>query len=589
MAVSGDLALTSLADILQLYAGRNETVAIRLESPLGTEFGGTLFLEAGEVVHAALGEFAGTLALKAALRMRSGRFTVDRGVKSGRRTITDPLRKLLMDAHEEGAFDAVLSSPDEEIAMANFKDVPAAKKPTSLPPRSGPGSRPPLPPGDEPVAPMAETEPPPLAPTLPPPPPSRRGLLAVIGASAVVVTVVILAVALPKKGEEPVPAVAPPVKAAPPAPPPEPPPYIFGMVAPLSGPAKELGRQMRTGVEVAFAAANEAGGIEGRKLKLIALDDGYEPARTLAAMKELVEKHHVQGFVGNVGTPTAAVAVPYALEQKLLFFGAFTGAPLLRKEPPDRYVFNYRASYAEETAATVKYLVEVRRVKPEQIAVFAQKDSYGDAGFEGVVRTLRIGYQRDPQKVLRVGYERNSIDVQPAAEELAAQRSSIRAIVMVATYRAAAKFIEKLREKGGDQIVTNVSFVGSTALSEELAQLGPKFVTGVIVTQVVPLPDSGATALLRYREQLARYALGEKPDFVSLEGYVAASILVESLKRAGKEAGTEQIVDVLEQLKGLDLGFGAPFAFGLSQHQASHKVWGTVLDEKGRYQQIELD
>ena len=588
MAVSGDLALTSLADILQLYAGRNETVAIKLESPLGPEYGGTLFLEAGEVVHASLAEFAGPLALKAALRMRQGRFTVERGVKSGRRTITDPLRKLLMDAHEEGAFDVGPSSPEEDPAMANFKDIPPPKKPTSLPPRSGPGSRPPLPPGDEVVtAPIAKTEPPPLDPTLPPPPRSRRGLVAVIAASAVIATVVVLVFALPKKAEEP--ALAPTVKAAPPAPPPELPPFTFGMVAPLTGPAKELGRQMRTGIEVAFAVANEGGGVAGRKIKLVALDDGYEPARTLAAMKELVEKHHVLGFIGNVGTPTAAVAVPYALEQKMLFFGAFTGAPLLRKEPPDRYVFNVRASYAEETAATVKYLVEVRRVKPEQIAVFAQKDSYGDAGFEGVARTLRVGYQRDPQKVLRVGYERNSIDVQAAVDEVMANRNTVRAVVMVATYKAAAKFIEKLREKGGDQVVTNVSFVGSTALAEELTALGPKFVSGVIVTQVVPLPDAGATSLMRYREQLAKYALGEKPDFVSLEGYVAASILVESLKHAGKDATSELIVDSLEQLRNLDLGFGAPFAFGLSQHQASHKVWGTVLDEKGRFQPIDLD
>ena len=230
MAVSGDLALTSLADILQLYAGRNETVAIKLESPLGPEYGGTLFLEAGEVVHASLAEFAGPLALKAALRMRQGRFTVERGVKSGRRTITDPLRKLLMDAHEEGAFDVGPSSPEEDPAMANFKDIPPPKKPTSLPPRSGPGSRPPLPPGDEVVtAPIAKTEPPPLDPTLPPPPRSRRGLVAVIAASAVIATVVVLVFALPKKAEEP--ALAPTVKAAPPAPPPELPPFTFGMVA----------------------------------------------------------------------------------------------------------------------------------------------------------------------------------------------------------------------------------------------------------------------------------------------------------------------------------------------------------------------
>src|SRR5262249_58877216 len=134
---------------------------------------------------------------------------------------------------------------------------------------------------------------------------------------------------------------------------------------------------------------------------------GRGPDRKEGVMKELAEKQKVFGYVGNVGTPTAAVAIPYALEKKMLFFGAFTGASLLRKDPPDRYVFNYRASYAEETAAAVKYLIEIRRIRPAEIAVFAQNDKYGDAGFEGVARMLRR-YKRDPSKILRVGYERNT-------------------------------------------------------------------------------------------------------------------------------------------------------------------------------------
>ena len=163
---------------------------------------------------------------------------------------------------------------------------------------------------------------------------------------------------------------------------------LFGISAPFSGAAKELGR-MKLGIEAAFSEVNAGGGVHGRKLRLIAADDGYEPVRTAETMKKLYEKDRVFGIVGNVGTPTAVVAVPYSLERKMLFFGAFTGAGLLRNDPPDRYVFNYRASYAEETAATVHYLVKVRRLKPEQIAVFAQQDSYGDSGFVGVEKAIR--------------------------------------------------------------------------------------------------------------------------------------------------------------------------------------------------------
>src|SRR5437588_8418824 len=163
----------------------------------------------------------------------------------------------------------------------------------------------------------------------------------------------------------------------------------FGIAAPFSGSARELGRQMKLGIDTAFNRVNDAGGVDGRMLKLFAADDGYEPSRTPDAMKQLYEKDQVFGIIGNVGTPTAVVAVPYSLERKMLFFGAFTGANVLRNDPPDRYVVNYRASYAEETDAVVRYLVKLRRIPPRQIAVFAQQDTYGDSGFAGVAKAVR--------------------------------------------------------------------------------------------------------------------------------------------------------------------------------------------------------
>ena len=136
----------------------------------------------------------------------------------------------------------------------------------------------------------------------------------------------------------------------------------FGISAALSGPTKELGQNMQRGIVAAFNVANANGGVHGRQLRLIAADDGYEPTRTAVTMKQLYERDQVFGVVGNVGTPTAVVGLPYALERKMLFFGAFTGAGLLRNDPPDRYVFNYRASYAEETSAVVHYLVNEKRL-----------------------------------------------------------------------------------------------------------------------------------------------------------------------------------------------------------------------------------
>ena len=361
----------------------------------------------------------------------------------------------------------------------------------------------------------------------------------------------------------------------------------FGIAAPFSGPAKELGRQMKLGIDTAFNRINDSGGVEGRMLRLVAADDGYEPARTPEAMKQLYEKDQVFGFIGNVGTPTAAVAVPYALERHALFFGAFTGASILRNDPPDRYVFNYRASYAEETDAVVHYLIKLRRLQPRQIAVFAQQDSYGDAGFAGVAKAFRSLGASD-SAILRLNYKRNTVDVDEAVNQLKAQKA-IKAVVMVATYRAAAKFIEKTRDAYPGMIYTNVSFVGSTALAEELELLGPRFATGVIVTQVVPAVGGYSSMVLEYKNALARYFPGEAPDYVSLEGYVAANVLIQALKRTGPQLDTERLIDTLEAMRNLDLGLGTPLGFGRAEHQASHKIWGTALDETGKYQPIELE
>lgn len=363
---------------------------------------------------------------------------------------------------------------------------------------------------------------------------------------------------------------------------------VFGMSAPLSGATKELGRQMKLGVETAFEAVNQAGGVHGRKLRLVAEDDGYEPTRTATVMKDLYEKEQVFGIIGNVGTPTAVVAVPFALEHKMLFYGAFTGASILRRDPPDRYVINFRASYAEETAAVVNYLVKVRGLRPNQIAVFAQQDSFGDAGFAGVAKAMR-SLRVERGAILRVGYARNTIDVSQAVQTIVDHQVPIRAVVMVGTYRACAKFIEKMRDLYPKMIFTNVSFVGSTALAEELRLLGPRYAEGVIVTQVVPSVDGHSTAVLKYRAALAKQFPGENPDYVSLEGYLAANVLIEALQKTGRDLDTERLIDTFESIHDLDLGIGTPITFGLTEHQGSHKVWGTQLDAQGRYQVLDLD
>jgi branched-chain amino acid transport system substrate-binding protein len=366
----------------------------------------------------------------------------------------------------------------------------------------------------------------------------------------------------------------------------------FGISAPFSGATKELGQNMQRGIEAAFREANANGGVHGRQLRLIAADDGYEPARAAETMKQLFEKDQVFGVVGNVGTPTAVVAVPYALQRKMLFFGAFTGAGLLRNDPPDRYVFNYRASYAEETEAMVHYLVKVRHLKPTQIAVFAQQDAYGDSGFAGVAKAFR-SLGADDSTILRLNYQRNTVNVDDAVAQLQAHnaakgRTPIKAVIMVPAYRAAAKFIEKTRDLFPGMIYSSVSFVGSTALANELMLLGPRFATGVIVTQVVPALEGSSSLVLNYKAALTKYFPGEAPDYVSLEGYVMANVLIAALQRNGPDLDTEKLVQTLENLHDYDIGLGTLVTFGRSEHQGVHRVWGTQLDANGRYQPIDL-
>jgi len=363
---------------------------------------------------------------------------------------------------------------------------------------------------------------------------------------------------------------------------------FLGTTTAYTGPNRELGRNMVLGMKTAFAAVNDEGGIHGRKLELRVLDDGYTPDIALKNMQELFGERQVFAAVGNVGTPTALATMPYAVQHRRLFFAPYSGARLLRNDPPDRYVFNYRASYADETAAMVHYFVDVLRIDPRKIAVFAQNDAYGDDGFQGVLKAMRM-YDVRKEDILRVGYDRNMLDVEPGAEKIIAARGNVEAIVMVPTYKAAAKFVTLVRKQIPKMKFAAVSFVNSNALADEFRDTGLEYGQGVIVTQVVPHYLSNATGVLRYRELLNKHFPEDQPGFVSLEGFIAAECLIEAIRRTGPDLTTERLVDALESIHDLDLGIGPIISFGPSRHQASSKVWGTELNADGNFDVLDLE
>lgn len=351
--------------------------------------------------------------------------------------------------------------------------------------------------------------------------------------------------------------------------------WRVGMSAALTGPAEALGNGMRVGVQAYFDQVNQQGGVHGRKLELHALDDAYEPARTAPNMRSFADRGDIFAVIGNVGTPTAAVAVPIANEKKLPFVGAFTGAGLLRQTPPDRYIINYRASYAEETAEMVRGIVSELGIKPEQVGFFTQNDAYGDAGWEGGVQALQALGFTAAEELPHGRYARNTVDVEDALSRLLDPRVDVRAVIMVGAYKPCARFIQLARSHDFHPIFLNVSFVGSEALLDSLGEAGE----GVIVTQVVPLPN-GTSPVAR---EFQRTVPPKNRNFVSFEGFIAAKAFVSALERSGPNATPELFIETLESGEPFDLGLGSIHSLSPREHQFSHRVWPTII-RSGRFE-----
>lgn len=351
----------------------------------------------------------------------------------------------------------------------------------------------------------------------------------------------------------------------------------IGMTAALSGPLSELGRNMLAGANAAVLAANASGGVGGNSLRMTALDDGYEPTRAAPNMRELIDRDQVIAVIGNVGTPTAIVTVPIANAKRTLLFGAYTGAAILRKSPPERYVINYRPSYAEEGRALIDTIL-ARGIRPQEIAFFTQRDGYGDAGYEGAIAALREHGFTDVGSLVHARYTRNTLNVEEGLAQMMDARVRPRAVVMVGAYQPSAKFIRLARRELPGTLFAHVSFAGGYALLRELGRDGE----GLIMTQVVPPLDADLLVVRDYLRDLARYVPDATPDFVSLEGYIIGRIFLKALATAGDAPTRESLIDAFERLEQLDVGLGIPISFDANEHQAIHQVWLTIV-RNGRF------
>jgi len=348
---------------------------------------------------------------------------------------------------------------------------------------------------------------------------------------------------------------------------------LKGPAQDLGGPAQDLGQDMRDGALAYFKHINAEGGIKGKKIKLITLDDGYEPKACVSNTKQLIEKDRVFLLFGYVGTPTSKAIFDLIKKTKVPYFAPFTGAEFLRN-PLTPGIFNIRASYYQETEAMVKILL-MNNLK--RISVFYQNDSYGEAGLKGVKIALQ---KRGMQITSKASYERNTLDVENAVSEIAISNPD--AVIMIGTYKPCAMFIQLTRDSTRNRpIFLNVSFVGSDALAATLSNKG----LGVVITQVVPYPfDKRMPVVAQYHQMTQEYMKDSKISFTGMEGFIAAKALCRILEKMNNFTRAEFIRTADSMHEYLD---GFKIHFTPKNHQGSDQVHLTQIGPGGSISNID--
>jgi len=341
----------------------------------------------------------------------------------------------------------------------------------------------------------------------------------------------------------------------------------LGMSTALSGPQGESGEAAKQGVLAALGRFDAP-------LRLIALDDAGQPARAAANVRQLVQNPRVLAIIGDVGAPAALASAAVCDDRHALLFAPLSGAAALRCSPPDRYVINYRAGYAEEIGAMIDGLTDTTGFQPDEIAFFTSRDADGDAGFEAAVPALLRHGLEDPNRILHVTYEPNTLDVENALATLLYAEHEPRAIVMVGDGSACAKFVKLASSAGLKSIFLGVSLVGNDHFAADLAGAS----ASVIVTRVTPDPLSHEFPIVReFQSDLKSLDPSAKPGFTTFEAYISCRILLEALQKVPGKPTRQSLIDAMDSLAEFDMGLGAKLRLGPGQHQACYGVWPTIL------------
>ncbi len=340
---------------------------------------------------------------------------------------------------------------------------------------------------------------------------------------------------------------------------------LIGSCSALEGPARNLGLGTVEGATAYLHLINEKGGINGRKVELQAFDDSYDPDKTQACFNRLIKEGvFAAGFF--VGTPTAAKYVPMAEADKLPVVGLFTGAQLLYS-PLKHWVINVRASYYDETREMIEGL---QGIGLKKVGVIYQDDAFGKAVLDGV----KLALQKYKETPTGLGtFQRASTDVDGGIRS--ARAGNPEAVVVVGPYASVAEIVKRSHAQGWHPTFLTVSFVGTEAYIKEAG----KDAEGTIITQVMPPYDrTDFPTIAMYREALNKFFPGSQPSFVSLEGFVDAMVMVEGLKRAGKEPTRAGLISAIEGIHKQEVGLGKlVLDYGANDHKGFDTVYTTVV------------
>lgn len=346
----------------------------------------------------------------------------------------------------------------------------------------------------------------------------------------------------------------------------------LGMSAPLTGPASGHGQELKNVITAYFDQVNKNGGINGRKLQLTVMDDGYEAEKAVANSKTLIETNKVFALLGYYGSVSITESMTKVFgPAHVPLIGGISGAMSLRLPPAgnphNRYMFSQRASYADEAEAIGTQLATLGL---KNIAVFYQNDGFGKAGLEGLTTALKK-HNLTPSATGTV--ERNSEDIGKAIEAIA--KVNPQAVVMVTLYKPAAAMVKALRKANQNPMFMTLSPVGADQLTQELGNDA----RGIGISQVMPFPWNDTIAIVKEYQHL----VGKQApySYMSLEGFVIAKMAAEAIRKAGgKELTREKLVSTLESMN-QDFG-GYRISFGPNNRAGSQYVQLTVIGAGGK-------